>query len=315
MQILEINLFIKALPKIQTIMSTENNRNTRLQKLSGSDFEISDGEQDIRGWDVKDASGKQLGEVEDLIFDYESRKVRYLVVDLEENDFDLDDKEVLVPIGIAELHENDDDVILQGVSAEHMRSLPEYDEDRFDTDHETSIRSVFGGLGGAALGAAGMAGSSNNNSDFYNNEQFNDENLYRNRRGRGETDNERVIPVVNEELEVGKREEETGGLRLRSRVVEKEVSEDVNLREENVNVERTAVNRLATEGDLREDTIEMKEFKEVPVVNKEARVVEEISLSKEVTDREETISDTVRNTEVDIDEDDELRRDTRKNDM
>ncbi|HZH95813.1 MAG TPA: PRC and DUF2382 domain-containing protein [Flavisolibacter sp.] len=294
-------------------MSTENSRNTRLQKLSGSDFEISDGEQDIRGWDVKDASGKQLGEVEDLIFDYETRKVRYLVVDLEENDFDLDDKEVLVPIGIAELHENDDDVILQGVSAEQMRSLPEYDEDRFDTDHETSIRNVFGGLGGAALGAGGMAGSSNNNSDFYNNEQFNDENLYRNRRGKVQTENENVIPVVSEELQVGKKELETGGLRLRSRVVETEVSEDVNLREENVNVERTAVDRLATEADLREDTIEMKEFKEVPVVNKEARVVEEISLSKEVTEREETISDTVRNTEVDIDEDDELRRNTTRN--
>jgi uncharacterized protein (TIGR02271 family) len=294
-------------------MSTENSRNTRLQKLSGSDFEISDGEQDIRGWDVKDASGKQIGEVEDLIFDYESRKVRYLVVDLEENDFDLDDKEVLVPIGIAELHENDDDVILQGVTAEQLRSLPEYDEDRFDTDHETSIRNVFGGLGGAALGAGGMAGSSNNNSDFYNNEQFNDENLYRNRRGKVQTENENVIPVVSEEFQVGKKEVESGGLRLRSRVVETEVSEDINLREENVNVERTAVDRLATEADLREDTIEMKEFKEVPIVNKEARVVEEISLSKEVTEREETISDTVRNTEVDIDEDEDLRRNTTRN--
>ncbi len=44
-------------------MATENNRQTRLQKLSGSDFEITDGQPDIRGWDVKDASGKQFGEV------------------------------------------------------------------------------------------------------------------------------------------------------------------------------------------------------------------------------------------------------------
>ncbi len=291
-------------------MSAENNRHTRLQKLSKSDFEIVDGEPDIRGWDVKDASGKQIGEVEELIFDYESRKVRYLVVDLEENDFDLDDREVLVPIGVAQLHGDDDDVILSGVTAEQLRSLPEYDEDRFDTEHETNVRSVFGGLGGAAVAGAATTGTTGND-DFYNHEHFNDENLYRNRRRTENTDADATIPVVQEELQVGKREVETGGIRVRSRVVEQEVSEDVTLRQENVHVERTAVNRAATEGDLREENIEVREHAEVPVVAKEARVVEEISLSKEVTERDETINDTVRKTEVDIDQDndtDELRR-------
>jgi stress response protein YsnF len=56
----------------------------------------------------------------------------------------------------------------------------------------------------------------------------------------------------------------------------------------------------------------MHERAEVPVVNKEARVIEEISLNKEVTERDETIRDSVRNTEVDIDRDDtdQTRRDT-----
>jgi stress response protein YsnF len=89
------------------------------------------------------------------------------------------------------------------------------------------------------------------------------------------------------------------------------VEETVNLREENVNIERTPVDRPASEGDLREDTIEMRERTEVPVVNKEARVVEEISLNKEVTERDETIRDTVRDTEVDIDKlDNTSRRNT-----
>ncbi len=284
-------------------MATENNRQTRLQKLSGSDFEISDGEPDIRGWDVKDASGKRFGEVEELIFDYESRKVRYLVIDLEENDYDLDDKEVLVPIGVAELHENDDDVILSGVTAEQLLALPEYDEDRFDTEHETSVRNVFGGLGGAAL-----AGGSNKDDDFYNHEHFNESNLYRNRNRKDEKDeNETSIPVINEDIQVNKREVETGGIRLRSRIIEKEVSEDLKLREETVNVERKPVDRPASESDLREEQIEVREYAEKPVINKEARVVEEISLNKEVTERDETIKDTVRNTEVDIDRDNEFR--------
>ena len=157
-------------------MDAENKRKTRLQKLSGSDFEIAEGEPDIRGWDVKDSAGRQLGEVEELIFDYQSRKVRYLVIDLDKNDYDLDDRKVLVPIGIAELHEKEDDVILPGVIPSQLMSLPEYDEDRFDTAHEISIRNVFGGLGGAAL-----TSTAENDDDFYSHDHFNEANLYRNR--------------------------------------------------------------------------------------------------------------------------------------
>lgn len=276
-------------------MAAENNRNTRLQKLSGSDFEIVDGQSDIRGWDVIDDSGKRLGEVDELIFDYQSRKVRYLVLDLEDNDYDLEDRDVLVPIGIAELHKEDDDVLLPGVTAEQLRSLPEYDEDRFDQESETSIRNVFGGLGATTA----VAGGSNDDHDFYNHDHFNEENLYRNRRDKTDTS----IPVVQENLEVGKKEVETGGIRLRSRINETPVEENITLREEHVHVERAEVNRPVSQSDLDslgQEEIEIRERQEVPVVSKEARVVEEVKLSKEVTEHNESIRDTVRNTEVDI---------------
>ncbi len=274
----------------------------RLQKLSGSDFEIADGEPDIRGWDVKDSFGKQLGEVEELIFDTQSRKVRYLVVDLEENDYDLDDREVLVPVGIAELHGDDDDVILNGVTAEQLRSLPEYDEDRLDGDYESSIRNV---LGGGALGGTAALAASGTDTDFYQHEHFNEDNLYRNRPRTGDTSSDATIPVVKEELEVGKREVETGGIRLRSRIVENEVSEDVNLRHETVQVERNTVDRPATGGDFQEEEVELRAHDEVPVVNKSARVVEEISLNKDVTEHEETIRENLKSTEVSMRDDNE----------
>lgn len=114
-----------------------------------------------------------------------------------------------------------------------------------------------------------------------------------------------AIPVIEEELQVGKREVETGGVRLRSRIVERPVEESIRLREEHVNIERTPVDRAATEADFagfKEGTIEEIEHAERPVVAKEARVVEEVSLGKEVSEREETISDTVRHTEVDTEE-------------
>jgi len=123
----------------------------------------------------------------------------------------------------------------------------------------------------------------------------------------------RSIPVIEENLEVGKREVQSGGARLHSRIVERPVEEHIRLRSERVNVERNPVNREATSADFdtfKEGTIELTERKEVPIVNKEARVVEEVSLNKEVEENEETIRDTVRKTEVDIENltDEEIRR-------
>lgn len=114
-----------------------------------------------------------------------------------------------------------------------------------------------------------------------------------------------IISIMEENLQVGKREVETGGVRLRSRIIEKPVEESLRLREEHVRVERKKVDRAVTSADLdnfQEGTVELTEHAEVPVVAKEARIVEEISLGKTVEHRDETIQETVRNTEVDVEE-------------
>lgn len=121
---------------------------------------------------------------------------------------------------------------------------------------------------------------------------------------RGSSSDETTIDRVSENLEVGKREVERGGVRVRSRIVERPVEEHIRLREENVYVERNPVNRRLDETDgsaFQDRDIELTEKSEIPVVNKEARVVEEIRIGKEVSERDETIRDTVRETEVDID--------------
>lgn len=113
------------------------------------------------------------------------------------------------------------------------------------------------------------------------------------------------LKVVEEQLNVGKQEVRTGGVRLRSRIVERPVEENIRLRQERVTVTRTPVNRPATEADFntfQEGTVEMTESAEVPVISKDARVVEEVSLDKEVTEQEQTIVDTVRHTEVDTEQ-------------
>ena len=154
----------------------ESQRHTRLQKLTGSDFEISDGDPDIRGWAVTNGNGKALGKVSELIFDLQSRLAKYLVVDLDGNDVNLPGRQVLVPVGIAETDPIADEIVIPAITAQQLNALPDYEEDRFDTEHEVSVRNVFGGLGAAALTASGEE------EDFYEHEQFNKDNLFRSRR-------------------------------------------------------------------------------------------------------------------------------------
>jgi uncharacterized protein (TIGR02271 family) len=114
-----------------------------------------------------------------------------------------------------------------------------------------------------------------------------------------------VLPVIQEELKVGKREVQRGGVRIYQRVVETPVNESVSLREEHVNVERRPVDRPidpAQVGTFQESSFELRENAEEAVVQKTARVVEEVVVGKEVSQRTEQISDTVRSTEVDIEQ-------------
>jgi len=120
-----------------------------------------------------------------------------------------------------------------------------------------------------------------------------------------ETGGSGAVPVVNEELRVGKRSVLRGGVRIYTREVEEPVEEKLRLREEKVYVDRQPADRPVTDADRRTDAeqvIEMKEYAEEPVVSKQARVTEEIRVGKDTTEREQTIRDTVRRTEVNVED-------------
>jgi uncharacterized protein (TIGR02271 family) len=131
-----------------------------------------------------------------------------------------------------------------------------------------------------------------------------------------------AIPVVQEELKVGKREVQRGGVRVFSRVVETPVNESVNLREEHVNVERRPVDQPISSADataFKEQSIELRQKAEEAVVQKSARVVEEVVVGKTATQRQENIKDSVRHTEVQVeslgaqDDDSTFRNDWKTN--
>jgi uncharacterized protein (TIGR02271 family) len=118
-----------------------------------------------------------------------------------------------------------------------------------------------------------------------------------------QTTGKAAIPVVQEEVRVGKRQVERGGVRVFSRMVETPVNETVSLREEHVSVERRPVDQPINPADvaaLKDQTIELRETAEEAVVQKSARVVEEVVVGKEVSQRQQNIKDTVRHTEVEV---------------
>jgi hypothetical protein len=106
-----------------------------LQELSESDFEIADGQPEIFGWDVRDTHQNKIGEVYELLFDAEVRKVRYLVIDMESNDLDLEEGRVLFPITAAEFDLDNDNVNLPGVSVTNLLALPLYEKGRAVNKH------------------------------------------------------------------------------------------------------------------------------------------------------------------------------------
>jgi stress response protein YsnF len=112
------------------------------------------------------------------------------------------------------------------------------------------------------------------------------------------------LQTVEERLQVGKRQVDSGRVKIRSYVVETPVSESVNLRTESVHVDRVAVDRLVRPGEdpFKERTIEATATSEAAVVAKEARVTGEVLLRKTADERVETLHDTVRSTKIDVDE-------------
>ena len=114
-----------------------------------------------------------------------------------------------------------------------------------------------------------------------------------------------AIPIVEEELQVGKREVDRGGVRVYSHVVETPVTADVTLRDEQILVERRPVNRVATAADFnmgQGSVIKLNATGEEAVVGKTARVVEEVLVGKQSSSHTEVVRDSVRKTEVEVEQ-------------
>lgn len=157
-----------------------SNKIKRLQELRGSGYEVAKGQPDIRGWEVRDTDGHLMAKVRELIFDTRAQKVRYMIVDvIDSKELQLEKRSVMVPIGLAELQQQYDDVILPKVTPFHLRALPRYSKDDLGSRAERAISTVFG-IESKPLPATHTADDDVEES-FYNNEMFNENNMHRRR--------------------------------------------------------------------------------------------------------------------------------------
>lgn len=132
---------------------------------------------------------------------------------------------------------------------------------------------------------------------------------------RGDDQSEQVIPIMQEQLDVGKRTVERRH-RIRTHVIEQPVEEQVHLKSERVVIERRPATGRTVQGDMPSDKdtdIEIIERHEEPVVSKSARAVEEVVVSKTQSDRVETVRGSVGRTEVEIDGEEATDADRKKN--
>jgi stress response protein YsnF len=132
----------------------------------------------------------------------------------------------------------------------------------------------------------------------------------------GSQQGQESVPVVEEQVSVGKRKVLRGGMRVTSKVSERPVEETVRLREEKVDVEQNRADRKLSpeeaEKAFEDKTVEVTETGEEAVISKEARVVGEVSLNKTGAEREETVQATARRTEVEVEEIDREKAKQRK---
>ncbi len=212
---------------------------------------------------------------------------------------------------IVTVHANSSDEAEDAADILDDNGAVDVNERASDYGYGKSTGSSTGNMSGSGIGSTGVGAgvaalTGSGDADYTDTERTRSTDTdYTGTSDRTTNDESRKIPVIKEDVEIGKQEVQSGGARIRSRIVERPVEESIRLRQERVNVERNPVDRPATDSDFsnfEEKDIEMVERSEVPVVNKQARVVEEVSLNKEVEETSETIRETARETEVDVDD-------------
>jgi uncharacterized protein (TIGR02271 family) len=257
-----------------------------LNSLDG--WKVADGEPDIRGWEVVSAEGRRIGKVDELLVDTTANKVRYVDVDLTD-----DERHVTIPVGYARLDRDDKRVTMDRIGSEQLQALPAYTHGPITRDYEEQVSRAMGGNRTEAQGASA-------NRDFYDRDEFRDDEMR--------------MTLSEEQLAVGKRDVNRGEVDIHKRVETEHVERDVPLRREDVEIERRPIREGMHAGDrpeITEDEVRIPLHAEEAVVEKRVVPKEELVVRKRETVEHETVEADLRKERADVDRDVDVNRDDR----
>lgn len=119
------------------------------------------------------------------------------------------------------------------------------------------------------------------------------------------------LTTTEEELQVGKRTVQAGDVRLRKVVRTDHQEVPVELRREEVNIERVpAGDATVPDNAFEEQEIDIPVMEEQPVVAKQTQVTGGVRVTKDVETETQTVAGDVRRTDVEIEGEDDLDDDT-----
>ena len=223
---------------------------------------------EMRGAPVYDNAGEKIGKVEEIFYDYQSRRPEWIGIGTGL----FGTKRVLVPVEGAQLA---DDGLRVAFSKDHVKDSPDIDEEQISQECEAQLRQHYG--------------------------------LAQPQPTVSRDDADQSISRSEEEIEVGKRDVDAGTARLRKWVETEPVALDVELHREVAHVTREPLNQPVGDHDFTDEEVEVPLHQEKPMVKKQAVAKERIGLEKHVETETATVEDELRKERVEVEGDAEAR--------
>lgn len=255
------------------------------------DYEIAEGEPDVRGWEVTSTDGEKLGEVRNLLVDTDAMKVRYLDVETSGTGR-TGSTHVLLPIGYATLRRAEKDVMVERLNRSTIDTLPAWDGGPVTREYESRIREATDP--DFQPDDASMYGEEREETGYYDHPHYQDEAF------RG---------VLSEEELAVSRRQRTGEVDVRKRVEHEHVRESVPVTREEVTVERRPLREGEADAeDIGEDEVRIPVMEEEVVAEKRTVPKEEVVVRKRQVQEEETIEADLMKERAEVERSDETGR-------
>ena len=230
---------------------------------------------EMRGAAVYDSAGEKIGSVEEIFYDEQTNQPEWIGIG---TGF-FGTKRVLVPVEGASV--GGDGVRLQ-LDKETVKNSPDVDSDEISQEAERELYSYYG---------------------IQYSERRSETVLPEGRAEGMQTREQGDVVRTEEELQVGKREQEAGRARLRKWVETEPAAMDVDLQRETARVTREPIDQPVSDAEIGEQEVEVTLREQQPVVQKQTVAKERIGLEKDVETERQTVSDQVRKERVEVEGD------------